>query len=361
MSKLDQPKYIASLDRSQMLESIKEINLQCQQVWNDWRGQTRINMPAHYRKSSNIVLNGMGGSALAAHVVQSLYRDSLKTPFEFIHGYSLPKIVGRNTLYIIASYSGDTEEPIATFNEARRRQADIFIITKGGKLATLARRHGVPAYIFEEKHNPCQQPRMGVGYNLTSLFALLNRLGIIRVTEKDFQIAKSALERGQKLFSLEKPIKSNLAKKIAQKLHGAFPVIIASEHLEGSAHIFANQINENGKNFSLYQFIPELNHHLLEGLEHPRLPRRLAKFLFLESSLYHPHNQKRHTITKKIVRSHGLEALSYQAWGRQPIEQVFEILSFGSYVGFYLAILNRIDPSPIPWVDYFKAELKKRH
>ena len=133
------------------------------------------------------------------------------------------------------------------------------------------------------------------------------------------------------------------------------PVIVASEHLCGNAHIFRNQTNENAKNFASSSLIPELNHHLMEGLVHPEA--RILKFVFLKSSLYSEVIKKRFDLTEDVVRQNKNDVVSIEAEGSSKLEQMLYVLAFGGYLTFYLAILYGQDPSLIPWVDYFKEQL----
>ena len=344
------------LDQSRMIDSITSLNLQCRQVWPEVKN---ISWPTRLSGCDNIVLNGMGGSGLAAHVIQSLFRDQLCVPFDIVHGYELPKTVGPKTLYIAVSYSGNTEEPLATLPIARRRGARVLAITSGGKLAKTARRQKIPTYIFAELHNPCGQPRMGLGYNLTALLAILNRLGYIKITDTEFEQSLTALNRASRRFDIAKSVADNPAKRVASDVNGRIPIIVGSEFLEGNAHIMSNQINENGKNFATYFVVPELNHHLLEGLENPAVRVKGLHFVFLESTLYDERNRRRIGITKQIIARLGGRSSSYRMTGSSRLSQVLEAVCFGSYVSYYIAMLNDLNPSPIPWVDYFKKCLAK--
>lgn len=344
------------LDRDRMIDSIVQFDQQCRQAWQEVK---KIAWPIALTNCDNIVLNGMGGSGLAAHVIQSLFRDQLSVPFDVVHGYELPKTVNARTLYIVVSYSGNTEEPLATISLAQKKKARMLAIASGGKLAATARRQKIPAYIFSERYNPCGQPRMGLGYNLTALLAILSRLGYIRASDREFDQSLRTLERLNRQFGMDRPATSNPAKMAAQELSGRIPIIVGSEFLEGNAHIMSNQINENGKNFATYFVIPELNHHLLEGLENPTNRVNGLRFFFLESRLYDERNRRRIDITKKIIKRLGGYVSSYRLTGPSRLSQVLESVRYGSYVSYYLAILNGLNPSPIPWVDYFKKRLAK--
>ncbi|MFH1207666.1 MAG: SIS domain-containing protein [Patescibacteria group bacterium] len=356
MNILDDQKAMKKLDRSNMLGSIESVGLQCQQAWSEVK---KVKIPLTCRRVKNIVINGMGGSALGGHVIAAIFHKQLRVPFHVINSYTLPGWVNRDTLYVLSSYSGTTEEVLATFNEARRRHTKLLIICAGGQLAKLAKKYKIPAYIFEPRFNPCNQPRMGLGYSIIGQVALLKQCGLLSITENDFQCAVGAVHVWHKKFGAKTLLKKNPAKKLAVELAGRIPIIMAAEHLSGNAHILANQINENAKTFSAYYLLSELNHHLMEGLHFPRANRKMLHFVSLESSGYLPSMTKRFAITKKVLQKNGIKFFTYKTQGQTPLAEVMEALLFGSYANYYLALANKLDPSPILFVDYFKAALKR--
>ncbi len=356
MNKLDDLKNISKLDSQGMAGSIESVGLQCQQAWEE---ASKIKIPASYKKVNQVVISGMGGSALGGHVIESVYGKKIKVPIKITNSYFIPGSVDKNTLYILSSYSGTTEEVLATLPLARKRNAKLMIICAGGQLAKEAKKYRIPAYIFEPRFNPSNQPRMGLGYSIVGQIALLKSAGLLNVTSADFQkIIKSILKLHQK-FGLKTKTTQNQAKKAALAINGKIPIIIGAEHLSGSAHIMTNQINENSKTFAAYFLISELNHHLMEGLKFPVNNKKNLIFSFMDSSLYPPKISSRMAITKKVLQKNKISYISYKFNGQDELDQVFEALLFGSYVNFYMAILNGIDPSPILWVDYFKRELAK--
>ncbi len=354
--KLDNIQAIERLDKQGMAQSIESLALQCQQAWDDVR---QIMMPKNYRLAKSVVLNGMGGSALGGDVLESLFGRELRVPFKVTNSYTLPGFVNRNTLCILSSYSGTTEEVLSSMKEARKRKAKIIIICAGGALARAANRFRIPAYIFTPQFNPSNQPRMGIGYSLIGIISLLQRAGLLRISEKDFQTAILNLVAQHKTIGLKVPTKRNSAKRAAVDLYNRVPVVIAAEHLSGNAHIFSNQLNENGKNFAAYFLISEMNHHLMEGLRFPASNTRNLAFFFIESDRYGVRNRKRFAVTKRVLASQRIPYYSYRVKGKNALAQSLETLLFGSYTSFYLAVLNNLDPSPIPVVDYFKKQLSK--
>jgi glucose/mannose-6-phosphate isomerase len=338
------------------LASIEVFDRQIIQAWQELK---KIKVPASYRQVNKIVVNGMGGSALGAHVISTLFADRLKVPMTVINSYQLPAAVDDKTLYIISSYSGTTEEPLGTFAAAKSRGAKMFGIASGGVLGGWISSGKLPGYSFRPAFNPSNQPRMGLGYSLAAQLGLLKKLGLLKLSDADIDQALKAARQAAARFAFGVPAEKNPAKILAEKLLGRLPIIVASEFLAGNAHVFNNQINENAKTFANYFLIPELNHHLLEGLKFPHANRRNLMFVFFESKLYQPKNQIRYQVTKKVVAKNQIPALNCRLSAASRLGQSLEMLVFGSYASFYLAVLNNLNPSKIPWVDYFKMELKK--
>jgi glucose/mannose-6-phosphate isomerase len=338
---------IANIDRKDVYTSVKKLANQCRQTWNEIK---KINFPQDYKNVQNIVLCGMGGSAYAAYFIKGLFGNSLPVPFELVNGDTLPTYVNESTLVMLSSYSGSTDETMSCAQQALERKAKITAVTAGSKLGDFIRKNNFPAYIFNPLYNPAGQPRLGQGYMIMGHIGILAKINLINFSDSQAYNAIDFIEQNNN------SIEQN-AKEIVREFVEKIPVIVASSHLAGNAHILRNQFNETAKNFSTYSLIPELNHHLMEGLLHPK--ERILKFLFLHSSSYSPAIKKRFELTKDVVAKNNINAISIDILGDTLFAQTLYALSFGGYTTFYLAILYNQDPSVIPWVDYFKDKLSK--
>jgi len=347
---------VKRLDRKNLSGSIEALGLQCKQVWDEVNG---LSFKSDFSHINKIVVFGMGGSTLGTHIVHSLYFDSLKIPLETVNGYHIPAYLDESTLAIFSSYSGTTEEVIAAHNEAKSRGCNMLAFCSGGDLGGLVTSGKLEGYVFEPKHNPSGQPRMGLGYSVLSQILIFAKIGLIKFSEEDFQKTLKAIEKINSDSKVEIETSKNKAKQVAQKLNGKIPFLFASEHLIGNIHTFANQINENAKVISAYFALPEANHHLIEGFPSTGEIAHNVVFFFLNSQLYSDRVQRRYPITQKLVEGDGFESVEVKPLGKSKLEQVFEFLTFGSWVSFYLAMLYGRDPSPIPNVDFLKSEMVK--
>lgn len=354
-----------------MLGSIEMLPRQIAQVLSDFNKMKPACPPACLRRQAQagagrlpkweniekIAVCGMGASALGAHIIKTAHFEELKIPLEIISNYTLPGWVDKNCLCVISSYSGNTEEPLACLEEAEKRTSMVFAIASGGKLGDMVKNKSVNGYIFNSQFNPCGEPRMGLGYSLFSQIMLFNELGLIKIPKTKVSEIAAILKKIITNFGITN-LSHNRAKTIAKNLHGCIPIIIASDFLQGSAHAITNQINENAKSFAAYFAIPEINHHLMEGLGFPK-GKNALKFVLIKSKFYHKKNRLRYEITEKVLEKNKIKYISYECAGQDKLSQILEILALGSFAGFYLSMLNRIDPSPIPNVDYFKSEMAK--
>lgn len=354
---LDKPNQIKKLDKSNLLGSIEQLYLQLNQTRQEL---AELRVPSSYYNVDKVILNGMGGSRLGGRVAERLFARELKIPLIPYGNYMLPAHLDERTLVILSSYSGNTEEIVSSAQQVLNKKAKLMIFTQNGKLAKIAKEKKIPGYIgFVPRYNPCDQPRMSIGYQVLGIIFLLKGCRLLSIDDGEINKLVSFVSRTSKKYEASLPTENNLAKKLSLRLHEKIPILVGAEHIVGSLHVWRNQTNENAKQMAFYYEIPELNHHLLEGMLHPLNNKKNLHFVFVKSPLYYFRNQHRIEVTKKVLQKHDLEYSEVSLTGKSRLDQVFEAIQFGAYVGFYCAMLNNIDPSNIPWVDYFKKELKK--
>ncbi len=356
MGLLDREKIYKKFDTGFVAQSIEKLPDQISQVASE---TGLIKVPLEYGKISQIVINGMGGSNVGAGIIKSVFAGELKVPINITPGYQVPAYVDKNTLYLLSSYSGNTEEPLSVLGEVKKKKAKILAITANpeGTLARLAKRNSIPAYITSPRHNPSGRPNYGIGYSITGMLSLLAKIKLFEFNHSEIRKIIADLRKKNKILKSSANTRKNPAKQIAQKLSGKKIIVVAAEFLTGNLRVLRNQLCENGKNFASYLTIPELNHYAMEGLSHPLSNQENLVFLFLDSSFYHPRIKKRSSLTKDVVRKNKIKYVEYKLKGSSKLEQSFELLQLGSWISYYLAILNKENPSKISWVDYFKKKL----
>lgn len=336
---------IAKYDKGGSFKSQEQLPEQFAQAWNEIQN---LEYPQEYKNIRNIIIAGMGGSAYSYYVLQSLFGKELNLPVFLSNSYSLPKFADKHSLVIASSYSGTTEETISGAEEALQRNAKLTFISSGGKLKEIADANNLAGYFFDPKHNPAGQPRMGQGYMLLGTIGMLRQIGLIELDNN------TALHAIDKLKTTMNKLSQD-ALQIAPKLKNEYLMYIGAEHLAGNAHIIRNQTNETAKQFAMYALIPELNHHLMEGLTYPK--ENKPYFVFFKSDNYSKRIQKRFELTEDVVKQNEAGTLSLNFTQGSKLAEFMSVLAFGGYLTFYLAMEYEIDPAQIPWVDYFKKKL----
>lgn len=346
---------ISQLDKSNVLGSIEQLPDQIQDAWEQTEHQ---NNTAYAEGVDHVIVSGMGGSALGAYVIQSLAKQSLKVPLEVVNDYTLPAYVNNKTLVILSSYSGTTEETLTAAKEAELKGAKIAVISAGGELAQLAQTKQYPCYLINPRYNPSNQPRMAIGYAIVGQIGLLKSFGLIDTSSIHIDQIITFLKQNAQQLMPEST--NNLAKQLAASVTDKIIYLVSAEHLTGPTHVINNQLNENAKHLTVELKLPELNHHYMEGLPHPEAAKARCHFWFINSALYTPKLQLRLALTQDVVTQNGYSSAIINLTATDKFVQAFELIQLGAYTNFYLAMLHGIDPAPIPWVDYFKAQLKKQ-
>ena len=296
-------------------------------------------------KFKNVIICGVGGSALPANILNSIV--SSRIPIYIHRDYNLPGLANEDSLIICISYSGNTEETISALQEAINKNITSVAIATGGKIEKMCEEHNIalakiPAGI---------QPRSATGYLFSALSTILTNCGIIEDISSDiFHTAEELIKINS---TLEKEGKT-LAKKLAKKI----PIVYASNNLKAAARIWKIKFNENSKIPAFHNYFPELNHNEMVGFTDKK---RVGNFhvLIIRDNKDHPRTIKRmelmsSTLTKKGVKNSFIDTKEGTMMFR-----LFAVLLLGDWTSYYVAINNKTDPTPVVMVEEFKAMMQK--
>lgn len=348
--------YIKTDSEKKVIESI---NFLSQQIKFSFEKSLSLNFPDSYKNIDKIVVCGMGGSRFTPLIIKELFKEEIRIPYILNDDYNLPGLVDKKTLVILSSYSGTTEEIVTCGKKALSRGAKIAAVSRGGEIKTMIDEIKAPGCFFDEKYNLSKQPRIGLGYMIGGHLGILIKMGILKNNKNTVDSAIENLEYLLKDLTTTTPTINNPAKQLALKIYEKYPYYIVSEFLTGVGNGLANQTNETAKSISSFRVVPELNHHLMEGLRFPSDLKKLAIFIFFYSSLYSDPIKKRFTITKEVVEQNKIETVWHEIKGENKIEQAFYLMGFGSYLTLYLSTLYEQNPAIVPYVDFFKKKLKE--
>lgn len=305
------------------------------------------------RQITRIVVAGMGGSALAALLVKAWQKDTLVMPLEIVRTYDLPAYVDDQTLVIASSYSGNTEETLSGLEQGVARGAQVAIIASGGRLIDQAQVNDI-AYVQLPNN---LQPRMAVIYNLRALIALLSHFGVVSTHLLDEITATHtwlAEETGRWMSDVTTD--KNYAKQLALMAVGKTPVIYAGSVMAPVAYKWKISWNENAKNVAFWNELPEFNHNEFMGWTSHPVEKPFAVF-DLVSNFEHPQILKRFTVSDRLLSGQRPKATTITLAGDTIIAQMLWGSILADFVSIYVAILNGVNPTPVPLIEKLKAEL----
>jgi len=351
---LDDQKRLRDLDKDDMLSHIVGLPDQFSDAWK--RAKT-VALPAPYIRFSNIVLLGMGGSAIGASLATALVANTAPVPVTVIRDYTLPQFVGRDSLVIAVSYSGTTEETVTAFREASRRGAKLIAISTGGELETIVSR--VKSPLFRVEHESL--PRGALGHLFLPILAVFAKLGLYPLEENGITRTVTRMREEVSRFHPDVSFEKNLAKKLAQEIHGKTVILLATSRLAEAARRWKTQMGENAKSAAFLDHFPELCHNTIVGFEYPKEQRKTLHYLLFPSAFDHPRNLLRIRYVASILKRKGLPHSVIETSDPQSeLTELALLILLGDFVSFYLAVLNGVDPSPIPQIVELKEHLAKQ-
>lgn len=294
----------------------------------------------------NIVITGLGGSGIGGTIISELISDTCTVPITINKDYFLPAFVNANTLLIVSSYSGNTEETLSAMQQAISKKAQIACITSGGKVLELAKQHQFD-FIEIPGGNP---PRSCIGYSLVQLIKIL--------VAKGFADKKLFLDLENSIALLDKEhiaIKTE-AQKISGKLVNKICVIYSLGTCEGAVVRFRQQINENSKMLCWHHVFPEMNHNELVGWTTKNDNLVVVTF---HTSFDYARTKKRYDVCKPIFEKYSAGVIDINAKGESKLEQFLYLINIGDWISCYVAELRGIDPVEVNVIDHLKNELAK--
>lgn len=341
-----------------MLDDLKQIHERdvddalgvAEKQWSQLQYKYDVETPK-FTGIKNIVLAGMGGSAIPGVFLRTW--PGTLVPFEIVRDYELPQYVGKDTLFISSSYSGNTEESLAALIDAEARGAQIVVTAAGGKLADKAREKGYPLYEIPGGI----QPRMCSFYFLAAFLQILEPLGLVKEgSTQELSEAGEWLKDQFGTWKAEIPTKDNAAKQLALELMGKSVVVYSGPKLFPSANKFKICLNENAKNVAWVNQYPEFNHNEFIGWSsHPE--QKPYAVVEIRSKLENERIQKRFEVSERLLsgKRPAPEVVSPQ--GETLIKQLMWASNFADFTSLYVALLNGLNPTPVDLVEKLKVQL----
>jgi glucose/mannose-6-phosphate isomerase len=328
--------------RQVILEAVEQINYQYKVE----------NLPESIHTNfDNIIINGMGGSALPAELLSETFsqyaENGIQYPVYINRDYSSSKYIKDSSIIFAISYSGNTEETLSAYETAISENRVVIAMAAGGSLIERARELEQP-YVVIPNPNPDFQPRYATLYILKAIIETLIQFGVLTDTARD------------KIVDLVNQVKpqdfESKGESLANIIKGKTPVIYATCEYKLAAHLWKIKINENAKTPCFWNYVPELNHNEMVGFTNPQAD---FQFILLKNEVETSRNIKRFNKLKQLFESRGLSIIDVIVpdFGNK-LANLVAMTLIGDWTAYYLALSYGIDPTPVDMVEEFKLLMK---
>ena len=304
----------------------------------------QIRLRAPQQPIRNVIVTGLGGSGIGGTMLAQLAEPQLRIPLVVNKDYTLPAFAGPDSLIIVSSYSGNTEETLSALELALTSGAHVVCVCSGGKVAEIAREKNLDLILIPGG----MPPRACLGYSFVQLLFILHALGLTGdCFTADITAAADLLEHEQAAIEAE-------ALVLAQKTADQIPVLYADAHYEGIAIRWRQQINENGKMLCWHHVLPEMNHNELVGWT---VNQPATVVLMLRNSDDHPRTQHRMEFTKRLVEPICKQVIEIWSKGETTLQRMMYLVHLGDWLSVKLAELRKVDAMEVRVIDRLKSEL----
>jgi glucose/mannose-6-phosphate isomerase len=363
MINLDDRELLAKIDKSDQLGSMskwgelvkeardksKKLQIPSKVAWN--------NLSLEYKQPKNVIICGMGGSAIAGDYFVSLFENELSIPVIVNRGYYLPKFIDSESLVICISYSGNTEETLSRYHEALKRKSMIVSISSAGLLEKFATQIGTP----HVKIRSGIPPRTAFPLMYTAIITIFEILDLIGGVEQQFEEVVKVLKKLAIEYSQESPIKENIAKEISYGIFNSIPLFIGYGIYAPISYRAKTQLNENSKVIAISETLPEQNHNGVVIFDNPNASLNDIAFIFLHDKEEPKNITTRFEEVKKLASKKSEKVLEILPQGKSKLAKQLSSTFLVDFISIYLGILHEIDPSITPSIDKIKQSLKIKY
>ncbi|MEM2935905.1 MAG: bifunctional phosphoglucose/phosphomannose isomerase [Candidatus Bathyarchaeia archaeon] len=360
---LDREEEIKEIDKSGMLKICMRIPEDCAEAIKRAKGikipgEVKISesISIRYKQPQHVLIAGMGGSAIGGEILRDWLLDQVPLPIEVCRDYTLPNYADQNTLVFVISYSGKTEETLRALVDAIRRGCMVMAITSGGYLLSISKKLRIPCL----KILGGMPPRAAIPYLFFPLPVLMKKMGLPLEIEEDISETAENLRKLRKETAPQTITENNPSKKLALELVDTIPIVYGFGPYGAVAHRWKTQFNENSKVPSYWEVFPELNHNEVMGWEAPETLTRKFSVILLRDQDEQPEIRRKIEVTKELALCKAQRVLEIYAVGRCKLAKIFSLLHIGDMTSVYLAILRRVDPTPVGTIERIKERIGEK-
>jgi glucose/mannose-6-phosphate isomerase len=298
----------------------------------------QIKVPKNYRNIKNIIVAGMGASAIPAEVLKEAI--DLDIPFEISKKYILPSYANENTLLICLSRSGKTRETLNQFEQGKKRRCKIISISCGEELEEKSKENN-NLYLKLPPDFLKKQTRETFPFLIAFLINIFKEMGFIKKFPSIDVIKK------------EKEIIRKEAKIFTKKIEKGFPLICCQ--YSSVSFRWESQLSENSKKLSESLSLPELVHNEAEAWQ--KITKNYSIIILRD-------NKERKELSAQIegfkkLTKNKTKIFELRARGKERLERMLFLILFGDFVSYFLSQKRKVNPNVNNYISKIKEEVRK--
>ena len=335
------------------LEDLEKIDSQeMYKIYDKWPDvakqgyEQKFSVP-EFKSIDHIVFAGMGGSGTIGDIISSiLSKNDIHT--SVVKGYSLPKTVDSNTLVVVTSVSGQTNETLTVLRDSLKLDANVITFSSGGKIEEVANKNKIPFFKINYTHSP-RASLLGFLYSTLKVLE-----DLLPINKTDILESLNLLNKTQMEINSSNLTDNNPALRLAKSIKN-IPVIYYPAGLEAAAIRFKNSIQENAKTHIISENVIESCHNGVVAWEKPT---NLQPIL-IQGQNDHSRTKERWGILKEFFQSKEIKYEEIFTIEGNILSKLVCLIYFLDYASIYYAVLSNIDPTPVDSIDYIKKKIGK--
>ena len=298
-----------------------------------------------FKNIDHIVFAGMGGSGGIGDLFSSILSKT-NIHVTLVKGYLLPNTVDKNTLVVVTSVSGNTDETLTVLKSTKKIDCNVIAFSSGGKIEQFCEENQI---IFR-KIPLLHSPRASLINFTYTILKILN--SILPIEKKDIMESLDELEILKKKIDSNNVSDSNPAINLAQWISG-IPTIYYPHGLQSAAIRFKSSLQENAKTHVIVEDIIETCHNGIVSWERPSI----VQPILLQGHDDYVKTKERFSIIKEFFIENNIDYKEINSISGNILTKTICLIYILDYVSIYRAMLLKIDPTPVRSIDYIKKKL----
>ena len=318
-------------------------------VYDDWpeiAKKSYLRAKSDSRKSAkHIIFAGMGGSGTMGDFFAAILSKT-NLHVNVVKGYLLPKNVSSETLVVITSISGNTAETFSILKAAKKIGCRIIVFSSGGKMEEFCNHNNVEFIKIGKNHSPRAS-------FVNFLYSILGTLELIfPIKKEEVENSIKELEITKKNICSDNLELNNQSLDLAMSLK-EIPLIYYPGGFEAAAIRFKCSLQENAKIHAIVEDVVEASHNGITSWE----IKSNVQPILLQGKDDYEKTKERWIIFEEYFNEKNIKFKKIISKEGNIISKLVNLIYILDYASIYLAIINKIDPTPVYAIDYIKNKL----